>query len=138
MTKPRLIKKYKNRRLYDLETSKFITVDNLLHYVLDGITFQVEDATSGKDLTSATLLQIIVEMDDGATQCLSSAMLRQLIVMAHHPMSQSYKSILEQMMMTMEKPLQPNSEFPNYQKAMAIWSEKTQDMLNQWQALFRQ
>ena len=137
MTKPRLIKKYKNRRLYYLETSKFITVENLLHYVIDGIVFQVVDATSGKDLTSATLLQIIVEMDDSATQCLSSAMLRQLIVMAHHPMSQSYKAILEQMMMTMEKPLQSNLELPNYQKAMDIWTEKTQDMLNQWQALFR-
>ncbi len=114
MTKPRIIKKYKNRRLYDLETSQFITVEDLQRYVIDGVAFQVLEAASGKDITSATLLQIFVEMEAGSTQLLSPDMLRQLIILAHHPMNMAIKSMMEQMMGTMG-----------------------QQFIQQWQTMFR-
>ena len=67
----RLIKKYKNRRLYDTETSQYITIEQLQRYVVDGVAFKVEDSETSKDLTNSILLQIIVEMEAGPTQFLS-------------------------------------------------------------------
>ena len=96
----RLIKKYKNRRLYDLKISKYITVDDLQHYVIDGIKFQVIDAASRKDITNLTLLQIFMEIESTHLPFLSSDMLRQLIILANHPMHQLFKSMFEQMMKT--------------------------------------
>lgn len=137
MTNARLIKKYKNRRLYDLETSKFITVEDLRQYVSDGLAFKVVDAASDKDLTNATLLQIFVEMEANSTQFLSSDMLRQLIVMAQHPMSMAFKSMLENMMVNMENQLPQAPDLGDYQKSMDAWNKQSQQLLSQWQAMFR-
>lgn len=96
MTK--LIKKYKNRRLYDTEISQYVTVEDLQRYVLEHVSFQVIDRASHKDLTSSTLLQILVEMQTCDSPFLSAEMLRQLIILANHPLSQSFKTMLAQMM----------------------------------------
>ena len=106
MTK--LIKKYKNRRLYDTDISQYITVDDLQHYVVNNVLFRVEDSTSKEDITNATLLQIFVEMEAGTTKFFSSDMLRQLISLAHHPLNQSLKTVLGQMVATIEKQSQSN------------------------------
>ena len=135
---PKLIKKYKNRRLYDLDLSQYITVDDLKRYVVDGIVFQVVDAASGKDITNATLLQIFVEMESTALPFLSSDMLRQLIVLSNHPMNQSFKSMLEQMMQMMDSQLQQNLYLNDYQKAADIWNKQTQQFLESMAgAMFR-
>jgi polyhydroxyalkanoate synthesis repressor PhaR len=135
--KPRLIKKYKNRRLYDLEISQYITVEDLQRYVLDGIAFQVIDAASSKDITCATLLQIFVEMEAHSVHFLSPEILRQLIVFAQHPMSKSLNIMLEQIMTAIEKPLQNNAYLNEFQQATDIWNKQTQQFLSQWQDLFK-
>jgi len=132
-TQLKIIKKYKNRRLYDFEISQYITVDDLQRYVIDGILFQVIDAVSAKDITNATLLQIFVEMESSALPFLSSDMLRQLIVLAQHPMNKIFKSTLEQMMLMMNQQLQNNA----YQQVAGTWSEQVQQMMNQWQSIFK-
>lgn len=129
----RLIKKYKNRRLYDTETSQYITVEDLQRYVLEGLPFRVEDSTSEKDITNAALLQIIVEMESGSTQFLSAEMLRQLIVLAHHPLNQSFKEVLGKMFAGMENSLEENQ----YQKAGDAWNQQMQDFMRQWQVFFK-
>ncbi|MFJ1269392.1 polyhydroxyalkanoate synthesis regulator DNA-binding domain-containing protein [Legionella lytica] len=129
----RLIKKYKNRRLYDTETSQYITLEELQRYVVDGVQFSVEDSMTGKDLTNTILLQIIVEMEAGANQFLSSEILRQIISLANHPMHASLKKMMEQMFMAMEKPLQTNP----YTQATENWNQQMQTMMQQWQALFK-
>lgn len=133
----RLIKKYKNRRLYDTERSQYITVEELQHYVVEGLAFKVEDATSGKDITNATLLQILVEMESGTTQFLSPEILRQLIIFAHHPMSQSFKSALEEMFANMAKLLQSNPYLSDYNKASSLWNEQMQQFFKQWEGFFK-
>lgn len=130
----RLIKKYKNRRLYDTEISQYITVEQLQHYVVDGVKFKIEDSHTGKDLTNAILLQIIVEMEAGATQFLSADILRQIISLANHPMQASLKTMMEQMFQVMETPLQNNP----YTKATETWNQQMQKMMQQWQSLFKQ
>ena len=60
MSQPsRIIKKYPNRRLYDTETSSYITLQDIKKLVLEQVDFRVEDAKSKDDLTRSILLQII-------------------------------------------------------------------------------
>lgn len=125
----RIIKKYKNRRLYDTESSQYITLEQLQHYVVDGSLFKVEDSETGKDLTNAILLQIIVDMEAGPTQFLSPDILRQIICLANHPMHASLKTMMEQMFQSMSTPLQSNP----YQELSEQWG----NMMQQWNKLFK-
>ena len=59
----RVIKKYSNRRLYDMETSRNITLEELGEMVSNGIDIQVIDNETGEDITNLTLAQIIVEIE---------------------------------------------------------------------------
>ena len=60
----RLIKKYPNRRLYDTEQSRYITLDELSSLVRDGAFVRVVDAREGTDLTRQVLTQVILEQQD--------------------------------------------------------------------------
>jgi polyhydroxyalkanoate synthesis repressor PhaR len=60
-----LVKKYSNRRLYDTEESRYITLDELAEKVRAGADVRVVDASSGADLTQTTLTQIILEGESG-------------------------------------------------------------------------
>ena len=55
----RIIKKYKNRRLYDTEIKKTVNLENLKSYLSDDIEFKVIDNASGRDITLGTLAQMI-------------------------------------------------------------------------------
>lgn len=126
----RLIKKYKNRRLYDTEISGYITLDQLQRYVVDGVLFVVEDSETGKDLTNAILLQIIVEMEAGSTQFLSVDILRQIISLANHPMHGAFKSMMESLFQTM------NNTLPEtYKKTSEAWGKQLHDFMQQWTKL---
>jgi len=61
----RLIKKYPNRRLYDTQTSTYITLADVKQLVLENESFKVVDAKSSEDLTRSILLQIILEEESG-------------------------------------------------------------------------
>jgi polyhydroxyalkanoate synthesis repressor PhaR len=71
----RLIKKYPNRRLYDTNTSAYITLGDVKDLVLKFEAFKVVDAKSGEDLTRSILLQIILEEESGGVPLLSSELL---------------------------------------------------------------
>ena len=58
---PVVIKKYANRRLYNTQTSSYVTLDHLAHMVKEGTEFEVQDARSGDDITRSVLTQIIFE-----------------------------------------------------------------------------
>ncbi|MFC3908840.1 polyhydroxyalkanoate synthesis regulator DNA-binding domain-containing protein [Legionella dresdenensis] len=131
--KPRLIKKYKNRRLYDTEISQYITVEELQRYVLEQIPFRVEDAATEADITSATLLQIFVDMENGPSKFFTADMLRQLIIAAHHPMHQAFKSGLEGLFNMMEKSTHTNP----YKQATDAWQQQMDTITKQWQNLFK-
>ncbi|MDE2342828.1 MAG: polyhydroxyalkanoate synthesis repressor PhaR [Betaproteobacteria bacterium] len=80
MSKPvRLIKKYPNRRLYDTETSSYITLSEVKQLVLDHRDFQVVDAKTNQDLTRSILMQIILEEEAGVEPLFTSDMLSQMI-----------------------------------------------------------
>src|SRR5208282_5375268 len=75
----RLIKKYPNRRLYDTQTSTYITLADVKQLVLEEEDFRVIDAKSGDELTRSILLQIILEEESGGVPMFSSQMLAQII-----------------------------------------------------------
>ncbi|MFN4329960.1 MAG: polyhydroxyalkanoate synthesis repressor PhaR [Limnobacter sp.] len=75
----RLIKKYPNRRLYDTQTSSYITLGDVKQLVLANEDFQVLDAKSGEDLTRSILLQIILEEETAGAPIFTSPMLAQII-----------------------------------------------------------
>jgi polyhydroxyalkanoate synthesis repressor PhaR len=75
-----VVKKYSNRRLYDTAESRYITLEELAAKVRDGTDVQVVDAKSGRDLTQATLTQIIID-GRGAAKLLPVPLLTQLIRM---------------------------------------------------------
>jgi len=76
---PVVVKKYANRRLYNTESSSYITLDNLAEMVRAGRDFVVYDARSGEDITRGVLTQIIVEEENKGRAVLPTAFLRQLI-----------------------------------------------------------
>ena len=73
------IKKYANRRLYDTESSSYITLDRLAAMIREGRDFEVVDAKSGEDITHQVLTQIIVDEESRGTTMLPVNFLRQLI-----------------------------------------------------------
>jgi polyhydroxyalkanoate synthesis repressor PhaR len=73
------IKKYANRRLYDTESSAYITLDRLAEMVREGREFEVVDAKSGEDITRQVLTQIIVDEEARGSTMLPVNFLKQLI-----------------------------------------------------------
>src|SRR5271169_2337662 len=78
-SKPVVIKKYANRRLYNTATSSYVTLDDLSTMVKQGGEFVVYDAKSGEDITRSVLTQIIVEEEQKGEHLLPTNFLRQLI-----------------------------------------------------------
>jgi polyhydroxyalkanoate synthesis repressor PhaR len=76
---PVVVKKYANRRLYNTESSSYITLDNLAEMVRAGRDFVVYDAKTGEDITRSVLTQIIVEEEGKGRAMLPTSFLRQLI-----------------------------------------------------------
>jgi polyhydroxyalkanoate synthesis repressor PhaR len=78
---PVIIKKYANRRLYNTQTSSYVTLDHLCEMVKEGIDFEVQDARTGEDITRSVLTQIIFEEENKGQNLLPIRFLRQLIRM---------------------------------------------------------
>jgi polyhydroxyalkanoate synthesis repressor PhaR len=79
MTTERLIKKYPNRRLYDTEESRYITLAEVKDLVMNAVAFRVVDSQTEADITRAILLQIIMEQEAGGTPLFTAAMLERFI-----------------------------------------------------------
>ena len=76
---PVVVKKYANRRLYNTESSSYVTLEDLAAMVRQGRDFVVYDAKSGDDITRSVLTQIIVEEEAKGRSLLPTSFLRQII-----------------------------------------------------------
>jgi len=92
---PRLIRKYANRRLYDTETSRYITLEDLKELITTGEEIQVLEAKSNKDLTREVLLQLIAEQEHLGVPILNESILMALIRFYGHPMQAMASRYLE-------------------------------------------
>ena len=79
MSQVRIIKKYPNRRLYDTEISSYVTLEDVRQLIIEGESFEVRDARSGRDLTRAVLLQILAEHEDIGQPIFSTQLLTTVI-----------------------------------------------------------
>ena len=89
------IKKYANRRLYDSESSTYITLDRLAQMVREGREFEVVDAKSGEDITRQVLTQIIVDEEARGATMLPLNFLKQLIGLYGNSMQNFVPQYLE-------------------------------------------
>ena len=92
---PVVIKKYANRRLYNTESSSYITLEHLATMTLQGRDFQVFDARSGEDITRSVLTQIVMEEESGGQTMLPVPFLRQIIAMYGDSMQGAVPHYLE-------------------------------------------
>jgi polyhydroxyalkanoate synthesis repressor PhaR len=93
---PRTIKKYANRRLYDTEASRHVTLDGIRQLIVEGADIVVVDDTTGQDITRNILLQVIAEQEQGGRPILSSGMLKHIIRFYGNPLQEFMAQYLEQ------------------------------------------
>ena len=146
----RIIKKYPNRRLYDTETSTYITLAEIRQLVMQTATFVVRDAKSNEDLTRSILLQIILEEETGGAPMFTEAVLANIIRFYGNAMQSFMGSYLEknvqsfmdlQVKMTEKsKGLSPemvaqfmNAQSPMMQGMMGNYVEQSKDVFTQMQ-----
>jgi polyhydroxyalkanoate synthesis repressor PhaR len=79
MPSERIIKKYPNRRLYDTERSRYITLADVRDLIMQGVSVRVLDTANDADLTRSILLQIMLEEETGGEPLFSANMLAQII-----------------------------------------------------------
>jgi|GEM_PF-288054 len=84
----RVIKKYSNRRLYDTERSRYITLDELTATIREGIDVRIVDAKTGTDLTQATLALLVIEGD--AAKYMPVPLLTQLVRMGDDALAEFF------------------------------------------------
>jgi polyhydroxyalkanoate synthesis repressor PhaR len=98
------IKKYANRRLYDTESSSYVTLDRLAQMIREGRDFKVVDAKTGDDITHQVLTQIIVEEEArGGATLLPVNFLRQIIGLYGNSMQSMVPQYLESAMAGFQK-----------------------------------
>lgn len=100
---PIVIKKYANRRLYNTDTSSYVTLEDLCDMVKEGAEFIVYDAKSGEDLTRSVLTQIIFEQESAGGNLLPVNFLRSLIGFYDNSLKEFVPHYLESSMQTFNK-----------------------------------
>jgi polyhydroxyalkanoate synthesis repressor PhaR len=96
MTTERLIKKYPNRRLYDTEESRYITLAEVKDLVMQVVPFRVVDSQSEADITRSILLQIIMEQEAGGHPLFTAEMLERFIRFYGDATQAAFTSFLDQ------------------------------------------
>ena len=139
MTGPRIIKKYPNRRLYDTESSHYITLTDVRDLVLQGAQIKVVDAKTDEDLTRSILLQIMLEEEAAGEPLFTANMLAQIIRFYGGTMQGLFARYLEESLSMFAqqqkgwqdslgaKPMQEMTELAR--KNMGLWTEMQDSFL---------
>jgi polyhydroxyalkanoate synthesis repressor PhaR len=76
---PRVIKRYGNRKLYDVQGSAYVSLDDVAALIRGGATVQVVDNVTGEDITAQTLTQIVLEEGKRGQSVLPTELLHELL-----------------------------------------------------------
>jgi polyhydroxyalkanoate synthesis repressor PhaR len=112
---PRLIRKYANRRLYDTEASRYITLEDLKALILSGEDVHVREAKTKTDVTREVLLQLVAEQEHLGAPILNETILTGLIRFYGHPMQNMASRYLE---MALEQLLRQRLQLAEQMKAV--------------------
>lgn len=146
----RIIKKYPNRRLYDTETSTYITLSDVRELVMNSAFFVIRDAKTNEDLTRSILLQIILEEESGGAPMFTEAALANIIRFYGNAMQSFMGAYLEKnvqsfldlqgKMAEQSKGLSPekwaqfmNAQSPMMQAMMGTYVEQSKSVFTQMQ-----
>lgn len=143
MAEERLIRKYANRRLYDAQDSRHVTLEDLRKLIAGGERIKVVDDKSGEDLTRSILLQIIASQEQFGTPVLSTQLLEAIIRFYGNPIQQMLTTYLErsiggllrqqnvmqaEMAKVLETPMAPLAEMTR--QNMEMWAKMQASMLS--------
>ena len=143
MAEERLIRKYANRRLYDAQDSRHVTLEDLRKLIAAGERIKVVDDKSGEDLTRSILLQIIASQEQFGTPVLSTQLLEAIIRFYGNPIQQMLTTYLErsiggllrqqnvmqaEMAKVLETPMAPLAEMTR--QNMEMWAKMQASMLS--------
>lgn len=140
----RVIRKYANRRLYDTEQSRYVTLEDLRNLILEEEPFRVEDAKSGEDLTRSILLSIIIEQeqaDGGEAEVFSNALLEQLIRVYAMSQPLPLARYLEQgtrLMLEQQHQMQDQWQQAMRHSPMELMREMAEENMRFWQQTINQ
>ncbi len=138
MTAARIIKKYPNRRLYDTEESRYITLNDIRDHVLNKIEFTVIDKKSGDDITRSILLQVISEQEQQGEAVMSRDFLSQVIRSYGNVMPGFMAKYLEQSMklvMTQQQNIRGQVKKVVGVDPVAAVADVAQKNFNRWKSL---
>jgi polyhydroxyalkanoate synthesis repressor PhaR len=138
MTAARIIKKYPNRRLYDTEESRYITLSDIRDHVLNKVEFTVIDKKSGDDITRSILLQVISEQEQQGEAVMSRDFLSQVIRSYGNVMPGFMAKYLEQSMklfMTQQQNIRGQVKKVVGVDPVAAVADVAQKNFNRWKSL---
>ena len=118
----RIIKKYPNRRLYDTDTSSYITLAQVKRLVMDSEPFVVLDVKTGEDLTRNILLQIILEEESNDSPMFTAPVLASVIRFYGHAMQGFMSGYLEN---NMQQLMDVQAKFAEQSKNLSpeMWTQ---------------
>lgn len=121
-TRQRVIKKYPNRRLYDTDTSSYITLSQVKRLVMDSEPFVVLDVKTGADLTRSILLQIILEEEANGSPMFTAPVLASVIRFYGHAMQSFMGGYLEK---NIQQLLDVQAKFAEQSKGLSpeMWAQ---------------
>ncbi|RUR39042.1 polyhydroxyalkanoate synthesis repressor PhaR [Vreelandella populi] len=139
----RVIRKYANRRLYDTQQSRYVTLEDLRRLIIEEEPFRVEDAKSGEDLTRTILLSIIIEQEqsDNEAEVFSNDLLAQLIRVYDMSSPLPLARYLEQgtqLMLEQQKRLQSQWQQAMRHTPMEFMRELAEENMRFWQKTLNQ
>nr|WP_290700212.1 polyhydroxyalkanoate synthesis repressor PhaR [Halomonas sp. UBA3074] len=139
----RVIRKYANRRLYDTQQSRYVTLEDLRRLIIEEEPFRVEDAKSREDLTRTILLSIIIEQEqaDSEAEVFSNDLLAQLIrvydMTSPLPLSR-YLEQGTQLMLEQQKRLQSQWKQAMRNTPLEFMRELAEENMRFWQNTLNQ
>ncbi len=137
-----LIKRYASRRLYNTETSDYVTLDDISGFIRDGRDVQIVDLKSGDDLTRQYLLQIIAEHESRGDNVLPTNVLTDLVrsyannaqTMVPEFLSASFDMLRESQSKVIESMTNPMSTVPGFDQIKAQQEAFLKTMMGSWNA----
>ncbi len=133
-----IIKKYKNRRLYDTYNSKYINLEDLYDLIKQGVEFKVLEAGSEKDITRSTLIQVIFEFENREYNLLPTEFLKFIVRMQGHPMNELFLKYLSQLMEQFRGQTEQLNQFygPDYSNLMKKYYENMESGLDMYKEFY--
>jgi len=138
MEDKRIIKKYPNRRLYDTEESKYITLEDIKKLVLDNKEFIVKDVKSEEDLTRTILLQIITEQEDDGEPLFTTQALSHIIRFYGDSVQSVAGDYIQKsidLFVTQQKQLQDQLQSAVSTNPISAMTELTEKNLEMWKTM---